>query len=183
MSILWQIILIKSFIDVSYQRRPLAGTKCYVSQWWFLTAILLTLSNFYFNFSTPFLFWLLFYSFSHILNGRHKCHFCGSSHATKRAMQNHICFDSFSIYISYSIIFYSSALREIPAGVDANSKPGIGCYICGKAYLNLKSLYRHRKTHNLSGRHKCRFCDKSYQTNRSLISHISAKHRQEQKSM
>ena len=89
MSILWQIILIKSFIDVSYQRRPLAGTKFYVSQWWFLTAILLTLSNFFFNFSTPVLFWLL-YSFSHILNGRHKCHFCGATYATKQSLKLHI---------------------------------------------------------------------------------------------
>ena len=56
MSILWQIIRNKSFFDVSYQRRPLAGTKLYVSQWWFLTSILLI-------HSLQFLF-ELFYSFS-----------------------------------------------------------------------------------------------------------------------
>ena len=44
--------------------------------------------NFYLNFSIPFLFWLL-YSFSHILNGRHKCHFCGSSYATKNTLKAH----------------------------------------------------------------------------------------------
>ena len=120
------------------------------------------------NFSIPFLFWLI-YSFSHILNGRHKCQFCGSSHASRNAMQNHIS-------------NYHQQERELK----------FNCQFCHRLYssenfLNYHISTKHQQEQNSMQLHisrlKCQFCDKSYATNHSLSGHISAKHRQEQKSV
>ena len=110
------------------------------------------------NFSIPFLFWLL-YSFSHILNGRHKCHFCGSSHATKSAMQNHIS-------------IYHGQLK---------------CQFCDESYATKLLLQfhintKHRQEQN-SDVYKCQFCGSSHACKQSMNSHITNYHQQEQKSM
>ena len=66
MSILWQILPNKPFSDISYQCQTSAGTKIYVSQWWFLTAILL-IYRFQFGFLCPclitFIFWFYWFLF------------------------------------------------------------------------------------------------------------------------
>ena len=66
MSILWQILPNKPFSDISYQCQTSAGTKIYVSQWWFLTVILL-IYHFQFGFLCPslitFIFWFFWFLF------------------------------------------------------------------------------------------------------------------------
>ena len=66
MSILWRIIRYKTVIAISYQYQTSTGTKFYVSQWWFLTAILLIyffLFEFELFYSISILTFIFFFSY------------------------------------------------------------------------------------------------------------------------